>query len=147
MQPLTVSIAFVAALLARQALKFWLAGRQARHVHAHRGAVPQPFDSSIPLAAHQRAADYTQARLRFSLVTDSLGAALLLGWTLLGGLDLLNGVVRDVVQPAFGDMAYQLALLAAFSLISGLFDLPQEWVRVFASNNASASTAPPWRCS
>ncbi|MBP7915282.1 MAG: M48 family metallopeptidase [Vitreoscilla sp.] len=131
MQPLTVSIAFVAALLARQALKFWLAGRQARHVHAHRGVVPQPFDSSIPLAAHQRAADYTQARLRFSLVTDSLGAALLLGWTLLGGLDLLNGIVRDAVQPGFGDMAYQLALVAAFSLISGLLDLPQEWVRVF----------------
>ena len=49
----------------------------------------------------------------------AFGAAVLLGWTLLGGLDALNGAVRDAVQPRFGDMAYQLALLAAFALIGG----------------------------
>jgi STE24 endopeptidase len=131
MQALTFSVALVVALLASQALKFWLASRQARHVHAHRGAVPPPFDATIGLAAHQRAADYTQARLRFGMVNETVGAVVLLGWTLLGGLDALNAVVRDAVQPRFGDMAYQLALVAAFGLISGLIDLPLEWAKVF----------------
>ena len=44
---------------------------------------------------------------------------MLLGWTLLGGLDALNGVVRDAVLPRLARMAYQLALLAAFALIGG----------------------------
>jgi STE24 endopeptidase len=131
MQALTVSLCFVAALMASQGMKFWLAGRQARSVQAHRGAVPAPFEGTVPLAAHQLAADYTLARLRFGMTVETIGAVLLLAWTLLGGLDALNGLVRDAVQPRFGDLAYQLALLAAFALIGGLIDLPIEWVRTF----------------
>ncbi len=131
MQPLTVSLSLVAALVASQAVKFWLAGRQARSVRMNRDTVPAPFDATIPVAAHQRAADYTLARLRFGMVAETLGAILLLGWTLLGGLDALNGLVRDAVQPRWGGMAYQLALFGAFALIGGLIDLPLEWFRVF----------------
>lgn len=131
MQALTLSLALVAALVASQALKFWLAGRQARSVHAHRGAVPAPFDATVPLARHQHAADYTLARLRFGMATETVGAVLLLGWTLLGGLDALNTLVRDAVQPRFGDLAYQLALVGGFAFIGALVDLPLEWFRVF----------------
>ena len=45
----------------------------------------------------------------------AFGAAVLLGWTLLGGLDALNGCLRDAVLPRWGDSAYQLALLGAFA--------------------------------
>ncbi|MEK8030112.1 M48 family metallopeptidase [Ideonella sp. DXS29W] len=131
MQALTVSLSLVAALAASQAVKFWLAGRQARSVQAHRGAVPPPFDHHVSLSAHQRAADYTLSRLKFGLITDTVGAALLLAWTLLGGLDLLNTWVRDGLQPSYGDLAYQLGLMAAFSVIGGLIDVPLEWFRVF----------------
>jgi STE24 endopeptidase len=131
MQPLTVSLSLVAALVASQAVKFWLTGRQARSVRVHRDAVPAPFDTTVPLGAHQRAADYTLARLRFGMVAETLGAVLLLAWTLLGGLDALNGLVRDAVQPRWGDLAYQLLLVGAFALISGVVDLPLELFRVF----------------
>ena len=131
MQALTVSLWLVAALIASQAVKFWLASRQARSVHAHRGAVPAPFEGTVSLPAHQRAADYTLARLRFGMTVETIGAVLLLGWTMLGGLDTLNTLVRDAVLPRFGELAYQLALLGAFALIGGLIDLPIEWVRVF----------------
>lgn len=131
MQALTVSLALVVALVASQLLKFWLAGRQARSVRAHRDAVPAPFDATIPLDKHQLAADYTLARLRFGMGTETLGAVLLLAWTLLGGLDALNTLVRDAVQPRWGDLAYQLALFAGFSLIGGLLDLPLAWWRTF----------------
>ena len=56
---------------------------------------------------------------------------MLLGWTLLGGLDALNVLLRDAVLPRVGDMAYQLALLAAFALIGGLLDAAVRAVRTF----------------
>jgi STE24 endopeptidase len=57
-------------------------------------------------------------------VSTAWGTAVVLGWTLLGGLDVLNVAVRDAVLPAWGPLAYQLALLAAFTLIGTLLELP-----------------------
>ncbi len=119
-----LTAAFVAALLLSVALRLWLAGRQVRHVARHRGAVPAPFAASVPLAAHQRAADYTLAKLRFGLVELAFGSALLLGWTLLGGLDALNTLLRNAVLPRGGALAYQLALLGGFALVGTLLELP-----------------------
>jgi STE24 endopeptidase len=126
-----LTIAFAAALVASLGVKLWLATRQMRHVAAHRDAVPAPFDGTVPLSAHQRAADYTLAKGRFGLLSMAFGTAVLLGWTLLGGLDALNVAMRDMVQPRLGPMAYQLALLAAFALVSGALDLPFEAWRTF----------------
>jgi STE24 endopeptidase len=126
-----LTLAFSAALLASLVVKFWLATRQMRHVAAHRGAVPGAFAQTITLSAHQRAADYTLAKGRFGLLSMAFGAAVLLGWTLLGGIDLLNVAVRDAVQPRFGAMAYQLALLAAFAVIGSVLDLPFELYSTF----------------
>ena len=124
MQATSLSLVFAAALLASLLIKFWLATRQMRHVAAHRDAVPAPFVSTITLAAHQRAADYTLAKSRIGLLNMAFGAIVLLGWTLLGGIDALNIALRDGLQPRFGSMAYQLALLACFAVIGSLLDLP-----------------------
>ncbi|MEP6875494.1 MAG: M48 family metallopeptidase, partial [Burkholderiales bacterium] len=128
---LNLTLAFSAALVASLVIKFWLASRQLRHVAAHRDAVPVLFAQTITLPAHQRAADYTLAKGRFGLLVMAFGAAVLLGWTLLGGIDLLNALLRDAIQPRFGSMAYQLALLAAFAVIGGLLDLPFELYSTF----------------
>ena len=96
-----------------------------------RGSVPPAFAPSITLAAHQRAADYTLAKGRFGLLGMAFGAAVLLGWTLLGGVDALNVMVRDAIQPRFGSMAYQLALLTCFALIGSVLDLPFELYSTF----------------
>lgn len=118
---LTFTYAFAAALLAGLAVKFWLASRQIRHVARHRDTVPAAFASTMTLDAHQKAADYTIAKSRFGLVEMAWSAAVLLAWTLLGGLDILNKVLLAWMG---GGMAQQLALLAAFALIGGLLDLP-----------------------
>jgi STE24 endopeptidase len=131
MQASALTLLFAVALVASMLIKFWLATRQMRHVAEHRDAVPAPFAASITLPAHQKAADYTLAKGRFGLLTMAFGAAVLLGWTLLGGLDLLNEAVRDAVQPTWGNMAYQLALLAAFAALSSLLDLPFELYSTF----------------
>jgi STE24 endopeptidase len=131
MPSLSISLLFATALVLRFATQLWLSSRQMRHVAQHRAAVPEAFAATVPLAAHQRAADYTLAKGRFGLVTTAFGTAVLLGWTLMGGLDSLNGLVRDAIQPRFGDMAYQLALVAAFSIIGGLLDLPFDLYSTF----------------
>ncbi len=125
---LTWSVLFVVALIAGTALKLWLAQRQMRYVLAHRDAVPAPFRASIALAAHQKAADYTVAKLRFGLWSTLFSAVVVLSWTLEGGLQLLNGWVSAAFGTALGG---QLALLVAFALISALLDLPWEVARTF----------------
>lgn len=118
---LALTLAFAAALLLGLLVKFWLAARQIRHVARHRGAVPAAFADRISLAAHQRAADYTVVKARFGLLELALGAAVLLGWTLLGGLDALN---QALLAWLGGGMLQQLVLLSAFAAIGGLIDLP-----------------------
>ncbi|MHC4491569.1 MAG: M48 family peptidase, partial [Planctomycetota bacterium] len=83
---------FLAALFASLGVRLWLSWRQGRSVRAHRGAVPAAFADSIPLEAHQKAADYTVARLRLGRVVAPARAALLLAFTLGGGLQALAGV-------------------------------------------------------
>ncbi|ODU07107.1 MAG: peptidase M48 [Rubrivivax sp. SCN 71-131] len=124
MQASSVSFVFALAVLLWLALRLWLAVRQAGHVARHRGTVPTLFAGTVPLAAHRRAADYTVAKLRLGMISMAWGAAVLIGWTLLGGLDALNAVLREALQPRLGDMGYQLALLAAFTLVSALLELP-----------------------
>ncbi len=122
------TLAFAVALLSSLATRYWLATRQARHVARHRDTVPAGFASTVSLPAHQKAADYTLAKARVDLLEIAFGAAVLLGWTLLGALDALNQALLAVMG---GGMGQQLALLAAFAVIGGLLDLPFSWYRTF----------------
>jgi STE24 endopeptidase len=69
----------------------------------------------------------------------------LLGWTLLGGLDAVNGWVRDAVQPAWGAMAYQLALLAAVAVIGSLIDFPLDAYSTFRIEQRFGFNRMTWR--
>jgi STE24 endopeptidase len=51
----------------------------------------------------------------------AFGAAVLLGWTLLGGLHALNQGLLALLGPG---MPQQLALLACFAVVGGLLELP-----------------------
>jgi STE24 endopeptidase len=121
---LVLTLLFSALLVAGLLTKFYLASRQIRHVAQHRGAVPAAFAATISLDAHQKAADYTLAKTRFGMLEMAFGAAALLGWTLLGGLDLLNQTIAHTGLARYGSLVPQLALLAGFGLIGGLLDLP-----------------------
>ena len=131
MQAHHLTLAFATALLLSLAVKLWLATRQMRHVALHRNHVPAAFASTVTIAAHTKAADYTLAKGRFGLLATAVGTAVLVAWTLLGGLDALNLAVRDLVMPRWGGLAYQLALLGCFVVIGSLIDLPLEWYSTF----------------
>lgn len=125
---LLLTVAFAFMLLAGLVLKFWLSSRQIRHVAQHRAEVPAAFAQTIALSAHQKAADYTIAKARLGLLELAFGAAVLLGWTLLGGLSNLNQALLGWLGAG---MTQQLFLLAAFVLISGLLDLPLSLYQTF----------------
>ena len=128
MTPFTFTTLFALALAAGLLLKLWLASRQIRHVAQHRAEVPAVFAERISLAAHQKAADYTLTKSRFGILELALGAAVLLGWTLLGGLDWLNQTLLTRMGPG---MWQQLALLGCFVVIGGLIDLPSALYQTF----------------
>lgn len=115
---------FSAFLVLGLLTKFYLASRQIRHVARNRNVVPAAFAATISLQAHQKAADYTIAKARFGMLEMAFAAAVLLGWTLLGGIDTLNQAIAGSGLAAWGALVPQLTLLAAFGLISGLLDLP-----------------------
>jgi STE24 endopeptidase len=145
MHSIALTLLFAAALMASLLVKFWLSTRQMRHVARHRDQVPPAFAQTIGLAAHQKAADYTLAKGRLGLLSAAFGAAMLLGWTLLGGLDALNVAVRDAVEPRFGALAYQLALLVAFTLIGGALELPFELYGTFVLEERFGFNRSTWR--
>ena len=102
---------FAATLVLGLLVKFYLASRQIRHVMQHRDQVPDAFVKTITLQSHQKAADYTVAKTRFGLLGMAFGSAVLLGWTLLGGLDSLNQAIGTWGLDAYGTLVPQLALL------------------------------------
>jgi STE24 endopeptidase len=116
-----LTLAFAAFLLAGVAVKLWLASRQIRYVAGHSDGVPSPFAGTISLDAHRKAAGYTIAKTRFGMLELAFGAAVMLGWTLMGGLNALNHALLASIGPG---MTQQLALLACFALVSGVLDLP-----------------------
>lgn len=123
-----LTLGFAVTLAVQLLVQLWLNTRQVRHVAQHRSQVPAAFAPYIGLPAHQKAADYTLAKARFGLVRMAWGATILLGWTLLGGLDTLHAALLQVMAPG---MTQQLALLAAFALISGVLDLPFSLYQTF----------------
>ena len=123
------TVAFLAALAVATATRLWLAVRHARHVRSHRRAVPPEFAPSVTLAAHQKAADYTVAKTRLGIVDTLVSAALLLAFTLGGGLQALDGLWARVLEP--GGYAFGIALILSVALITGAVDLPFSIARTF----------------
>lgn len=128
MSSLTFSVLFVGFLVITLVMRFWLGSRQIRHVLAHRHAVPAEFAEKVPLYAHQKAADYTVAKTKLGLLTLLVNAAVLIGFTLLGGLQWLSVTLFELTGAG---MTYQIALIAAFAFISAVIELPFDYYRQF----------------
>ena len=124
----TFTYFFCALLVAGLIVRTVLASRQVRHVVRHRDQVPEAFAGRIGLDAHQKAADYTVAKARFGMLEAAIEAALLIGWTLMGGLNALNQFLLSLMGPGLWQ---QLALMAGFALIGGLLTLPMGWYLTF----------------
>jgi STE24 endopeptidase len=127
MHPFTV--VFLIALTVTTATRLWLARRQIRHVLAYRDEVPAEFSANVTLASHQKAADYTAAKTRLGMWETLVSVALLLAFTLGGGLQFLADAWGGVFGT--GGYAHGMALVASVVVIGGIVDLPFSIYRVF----------------
>lgn len=123
------TIIFIAALAITSFVKLWLARRHLMHINAHRAAVPEAFSEKISLMDHQKAADYTSAKTSFSIVGILFDAALLLSFTLGGGIqffaNLCNGWFNE---PLSQGMATIVAVVLVMSLLEVPFSLYSTFV-------------------
>lgn len=120
---------FIAALTLTTLARLWLARRHLVHITAHRGGVPEVFREKIALSEHQKAADYTSAKTRFAMLGILFDAALLLAFTIAGGIqfiaDLCNGWFDT---PLLQGVATIVAVLLLSSLLEAPFDLYRTFV-------------------
>jgi STE24 endopeptidase len=124
----TFTVIFIAALTISHALQFWLSRRQATYVSAHRSAVPPAFAESMPLAAHQKAADYTLAKGKLGEVDNILAMVVLLLLTLGGGINLAFMVWSSAIE---SPILCGVAATATIFLVMSLLELPTSLYQTF----------------
>jgi len=120
---------FLAALTATLLTRLWLARRQIAHVRAHRNALPRGFAEVMPLAAHQKAADYTVAKVRVAIVELLAGTLVLLALTLGGLLHWISERWALVLEP--GGIGHGTALVASVVVLLSVLELPATVYRTF----------------
>jgi STE24 endopeptidase len=120
---------FLVALVLATGTRLWLTARQSRHVRAHRDAVPESFAGTIPLAAHQKAADYTVVKTRLAMVDVCISVVLVLALTYGGVLQWLSDAWARVAPP-FG-IAHGVLLIVSVVLLLSLLELPLTVYRTF----------------
>lgn len=118
--PFVFSLFFLAALLLMCVLRVWLAQRQIRHVTSHRDTVPASFAGRIDLAAHRKAAAYTVARVRFAGLCLAVEVAVLLAFTVGGGVQALHAFWSARLD----GLTYGVVLIASVAALSAIADLP-----------------------
>lgn len=112
---------FLTALGIGLLIQLWLLQRHQHHVQMHRDKVPEAFSSRVPLDEHQKAADYTDAKIRIGRLELIYSTFLLLAWTLGGGIELLDQLWREL---SLGAMLSGVGLILSLSLLSGALELP-----------------------
>ena len=122
------SYLFVVALSGAIVLQWWLNQRQLRHIAHYRAEVPAAFSGTISLQAHQKAADYTSDKVRLGQIELFYSSALLLFWTLGGGLNWLDTLWSYwISNPLWQGVAFVISMM----LIGSLLDLPFSLYRTF----------------
>ncbi len=123
-----LTILFVVLLLAMLGVRIWLSTRQIRHVLAHRDIVPKEFSEKIGLPSHQRAADYTVAKVRLKMFEMLFDAAVLIGLTLMGGLQYMDTLTSSFTSHV---LLRQVLLVMSVFMLLGVLGIPFALYRQF----------------
>ncbi len=119
---------FIEILALTALFKLWLARRHLAYVAKHRDAVPEAFRVQIQLSDHQKAADYTRAKTRFSMLGIQFDAALLLVLTVGGGIQVISNLCHGWFNTPLTQGA---ATLVAVLMLSSLLETPFNLYRTF----------------
>lgn len=124
----TFTIIFLAALITSIIVQATLVFRHINHVKKHRPQVPNEFEGKIPLDAHQKAADYTQAKVKTGMAELIVGSVLLVVWTVGGGLNWFDELWRTYnLSPLWTGVGFLLSVY----LVMTVLELPMDLYRTF----------------
>ena len=124
----TFSILFLLAVIIAAATRLWLAKRHISYVSAHRASVPEAFSAEMPLDAHQKAADYTVTKSRFSMLGIVFSAVVLLALTFGGVLQWLYDLTGYSLS---SELARGVLFFAYLGLLMAVIDIPFDLYRTF----------------
>lgn len=119
---------FIICLSASIIVQWLLVQRHIKHIRSNRENVPDAFNDKIPVEAHHKAADYTQAKVKTGLAELIIGSAFLLLWTLAGGLQLLDDAWRSL---GLSELWTGVGLILSVFAIMSILDLPMSIYRTF----------------
>ncbi len=115
------TLIFLIATLSYIVTLLWLNLRQDKAVSKSFNAVPAEFSEKITLEQHQKAAQYTKAKLMVNHFEIIFSTLVLLIWTLGGGLNMLDIFWQEQTS----NVLYQgVGFILGLMIIGGLIDLP-----------------------
>ena len=119
---------FLFSLFAGIFVQWFLVQKHINCVRSNRNDVPEAFNDKISLEAHQKAADYTEAKVKTGLFELIIGSALLLLWTLAGGLQFLDNWLRTF---GMSEILTGTALILSVFAIMAILELPLSLFKIF----------------
>ncbi len=119
---------FLIAVISNLIIEIWLNIKNQFYIGIHKDKVPQDFSEIVSLEAHQKAADYSRAKLQLARLILFYDAAILLAMTLGGGFqEIYNAWLSVEMDPVWRDVAF---LISTFWFLS-LLHLPFSWISTF----------------
>jgi len=122
------TLVFLVATLSYVVTLLWLNVRQDKAVSKSFSAVPAEFSEKITLEQHQKAGEYTQAKLLVNHFEIIFSTAVLLIWTLGGGLSWLDGLWQTLTNDS---LYIGVGFILSLMIIGSIIDLPFSIYRTF----------------
>ncbi len=119
---------FLFAILTSVLALLWLNFRQDKAINNSYNAVPEGFSESIKLEDHQKAGNYTKAKLLLNHFEIIFSTVVLLIWTLGGAMNSLDSYWdQRILDPVLMGTVFVMSIM----LIASLIDLPFSIYRTF----------------
>jgi len=120
---------FLLAILTSVLALLWLNFRQDKAINNSFNAVPEGFIESIKLEDHQKAGNYTKAKLLLNHFEIIFSTIVLLIWTLGGVMDSIDSYWSQIILD--DDVLMGTIFVLSIMLIASLIDLPFSIYRTF----------------
>ncbi len=137
------TLIFLIAVFSYIITLLWLNVRQSKAIIQSFDEIPSEFSKKITLTEHQKAAEYTQAKLKLNHFEVIFSIAILLLWTLGGGLNYLDNTWQAQTDNVlYTGVGFVVSLMVIGSLIDLPFSVYQTFVleQKFGFNQTDAKT-------
>ena len=120
---------FLSFLVIKSLLESYLDHKNKSHIIANRNQVPKKFEEKISLEEHQKAADYSVAKIKSGQFFHIISFIVLLGWTVFGGLQSLDNLTKTFGLTS--SIWKAIAFFGLFGVVSTIISLPQSLYTTF----------------